>query len=273
LKRAFTLIELLVVIAIIAILAAILFPVFARAKEAAKASACLSNVKQMGLGVMLYIGDYDDTYPITAYLGSENGATPCIMTSFQEVQPYQKNAQLVVCPSDSEVLNFEVAAVGMGVPAGLCDAQPDVSKMSYQPNITLIDWGAYNYLVNPTPPYATGLTVHNASDVGFPADTAVFADATIAVAGYGTANYVTYQIPTQPRHTQRSNVVWADGHAKSVPARPDVDSSGVQYWGLQLDGQTIQSWLITGNNPYQGLRGFVGIPYMQSNGTWALNLQ
>ena len=60
-RRAFTLIELLVVIAIIAILAAILFPVFAQAKEAAKKTGCLSNQKNIGMAHMLYIGDYDDT--------------------------------------------------------------------------------------------------------------------------------------------------------------------------------------------------------------------
>ncbi|MEL4411502.1 prepilin-type N-terminal cleavage/methylation domain-containing protein, partial [Shewanella algae] len=62
-KRAFTLIELLVVIAIIAILAAILFPVFAQAKAAAKKSACLSNTKQIGTAFNLYLADYDDTTP------------------------------------------------------------------------------------------------------------------------------------------------------------------------------------------------------------------
>ncbi|RYG86181.1 MAG: prepilin-type N-terminal cleavage/methylation domain-containing protein, partial [Alphaproteobacteria bacterium] len=62
-SKAFTLIELLVVIAIIAILAAILFPVFAQAKEAAKKTQCLSNTKQVGLAVMQYVGDTDGVYP------------------------------------------------------------------------------------------------------------------------------------------------------------------------------------------------------------------
>ena len=66
-KRGFTLIELLVVIAIIAILAAILFPVFARAREKARQSSCLSNVKQIGLGMMMYVQDYDERFPTLYY--------------------------------------------------------------------------------------------------------------------------------------------------------------------------------------------------------------
>jgi prepilin-type N-terminal cleavage/methylation domain-containing protein len=62
-RRAFTLIELLVVIAIIAILAAILFPVFAQARDKARQSSCLSNLKQIGTGLYLYLQDYDETYP------------------------------------------------------------------------------------------------------------------------------------------------------------------------------------------------------------------
>src|SRR5579862_5972441 len=65
-NSAFTLIELLVVIAIIAILAAILFPVFAQAREKARGISCLSNVKQLGLGVLMYVQDYDETFPIGA---------------------------------------------------------------------------------------------------------------------------------------------------------------------------------------------------------------
>ena len=66
-RRGFTLIELLVVIAIISLLAAILFPVFSRARENARRSSCLSNLKQIGLGMMQYTQDYDERYPMGAY--------------------------------------------------------------------------------------------------------------------------------------------------------------------------------------------------------------
>ena len=98
-KRAFTLIELLVVIAIIAILAAILFPVFAKAREKARQSSCLSNVKQIGLGVMQYIQDYDERFP----KGSGYTAAATIISTYGEwyinCQPYMKNTQIMTCPS------------------------------------------------------------------------------------------------------------------------------------------------------------------------------
>jgi prepilin-type N-terminal cleavage/methylation domain-containing protein len=75
-RRGFTLIELLVVIAIIAILAAILFPVFARAREKARQSTCLSNVKQISLGLVMYMQDYDDSLPQTYYY--RGGGSPLI---------------------------------------------------------------------------------------------------------------------------------------------------------------------------------------------------
>lgn len=102
-KRAFTLIELLVVIAIIAILAAILFPVFAQARERARMAVCLSNLKQVGLAGMMYIDDYDETYPPSQYSGLvggvSNGGTAMKYASWKNfLQPYAKNVSLFWCP-------------------------------------------------------------------------------------------------------------------------------------------------------------------------------
>src|SRR5438067_5956345 len=86
-RRGFTLIELLVVIAIIAILAAILFPVFAQARESARKISCLSNMKQLALGWLMYSQDYDEAYPMTAQCCT-NGS----QVYWQEmIEPYEKN--------------------------------------------------------------------------------------------------------------------------------------------------------------------------------------
>ena len=122
--RGFTLIELLVVIAIIAILAAILFPVFARARENARRTSCMSNLKQIGLGIMQYNQDYDERYPMWVEMGNSCNATddagkPCRKFSvipgndaggvawgngykktwMDFVYPYIKSTQVFVCPS------------------------------------------------------------------------------------------------------------------------------------------------------------------------------
>jgi prepilin-type N-terminal cleavage/methylation domain-containing protein/prepilin-type processing-associated H-X9-DG protein len=94
--RGFTLIELLVVIAIIAILAAILFPVFARARENARRSSCQSNLKQISLGILQYTQDYDERYPLTSTYGA--GET---IGWADAALPYIKSNQVYQCPSDS----------------------------------------------------------------------------------------------------------------------------------------------------------------------------
>lgn len=99
-RRGFTLIELLVVIAIIAILAAILFPVFARAREKARQTSCLSNVKQIILGVMMYAQDYDEVLIPGALPFQQPVEAPATADEWHELlQPYLKNQQILRCPS------------------------------------------------------------------------------------------------------------------------------------------------------------------------------
>jgi prepilin-type N-terminal cleavage/methylation domain-containing protein/prepilin-type processing-associated H-X9-DG protein len=121
----FTLIELLVVIAIIAILAAILFPVFAQAREKARASACLSNTKQLGLALQMYAQDYDETMPPgnTVAGFNEPGVLPNFLGS---LVPYTKNLAIFVCPS-------AVNASSVGLNAKQYDPLPN-SNTSYMGN-------------------------------------------------------------------------------------------------------------------------------------------
>ncbi len=106
-RRGFTLIELLVVIAIIAILASILFPVFSRARESARRTACVSNVKQIATGMMMYVSDYDSSYPPRMGPPPVPGGIPCKPCRTVDwrvyAMPYVKNTQLFICPSDTGI--------------------------------------------------------------------------------------------------------------------------------------------------------------------------
>jgi prepilin-type N-terminal cleavage/methylation domain-containing protein len=125
-RRAFTLIELLVVIAIIAILAAILFPVFAQAKVAAKKTANLNNHKQLALAMLMYCGDVDDVFPLIftdSPVGAPDGITTGVYTWQNTIQPYAKNWGLLIDPvspfqnsnpkvSEDPFINYGVLPVG-----------------------------------------------------------------------------------------------------------------------------------------------------------------
>jgi len=112
-RSGFTLIELLVVIAIIAILAAILFPVFARAREKARQTSCLSNIKQIALGYQMYTQDYDEKFPMGWFPVDVGGsgdvwANPRMVKFGDAIFPYLKNQQIFMCPS----MEFTIAGGG-----------------------------------------------------------------------------------------------------------------------------------------------------------------
>lgn len=193
--RGFTLIELLVVIAIIAILAAILFPVFARAREKARQASCLSNVKQLGLAFMMYAQDYDDTIPPT-YLGNWRAGVPTEWPDLLE--PYIKNLQVFACPSEH-----------WNISTGVQSSFP----ISYGMNMQ------FGYS-------APGVPMAN---IHKPAETILLADSgphwlsNGSGPCYGHTKYINWALQIDEwtcyfvylRHNRTANVAFCDGHAKA----------------------------------------------------------
>lgn len=185
----FTLIELLVVIAIITILAAMLFPVFARAREKARQVSCLSNARQLGVGMLMYAQDYDESLPLNSRLTALGGYW------YERVVPYVRSPQLLRCPS--KVPHVSVTPSG-GDHAYDCDY-------------------AVNYNV-----YYTGYggPLAGLGQFDTPAETLLLSD-NVSNWDYmfpgWYANYTHY-------HNEGSNVCFADGHAKWVVRRSEWDT-------------------------------------------------
>ena len=176
-KSGFTLIELLVVIAIIAILAAILFPVFARARENARRSSCQSNEKQIGIAVMQYLQDYDEKYPV------QNESTTPPYLWFAPVQPYIKSTQVFRCPSCSDAAHNSNSTTTPSDYVTNGFFARGVSQASFQ---------------NVAEQIMTAERADGASDIDYhPWDTAEF-QSHIAI----------------NRHLEGSNFLFADGHVK-----------------------------------------------------------
>ena len=224
-KSGFTLIELLVVIAIIAILAAILFPVFGRARENARRSSCQSNLKQIGLGMAQYTQDYDELLvPPVFYKAGDTWFSNWVRQTY----PYVKSIQIYQCPSDSSTTpaagaqfwandpnfpttphisygaNFQLAQNVGGANVGLhLAALTDPSKTVYA-----TDGGS-------TPPAAASAlpaTEWPLKPSSWVLDRVLNSFVTTAPAG--SDNNFMYAGPV-PRHLETCNVLWADGHVKA----------------------------------------------------------
>jgi prepilin-type N-terminal cleavage/methylation domain-containing protein/prepilin-type processing-associated H-X9-DG protein len=197
-SSAFTLIELLVVIAIIAILAAILFPVFARAREKARQSACLSNLKQIGLAILMYAEDYDETLPYYQ--------RPFGVAWYDDLMPYMKNRQVTVCPSKND-----------------WNPSNATHKTGYGLNETVFPSGCGSPY--PVPSIALGA-------IEEPSQTIAAADknqGNVYICGVSFSGSTAWPYNVDCRHNEGSVFLFMDGHTKWMTRRGDWSTSGAMW--------------------------------------------
>ena len=229
-KRAFTLIELLVVIAIIAILAAILFPVFAQAKAAAKKTAALSNLKQNATAVIMYNTDYDGTFAQSAYgIGTPNGyvipgSGTQVYAIYDAIFPYTKNKEIYTDPADPKAINWRTVLSGLGL-VPFTGNGPAIETVSTSINFALFE--------DPAVPPTFGESVVNEGSLNAPSDVPMFYSAAYVRQGGPNedvplarrTDVPSYYQPAGPfaaqnfagkaRHTDTIVINFADAHAKA----------------------------------------------------------
>jgi len=225
-SRGFTLIELLVVIAIIAILAAILFPVFARAREAARKTSCTSNLKQFGTAFQMYMSDYDQRFPMGGWwhgngLPELPGAGSAVNDWHQSLMPYIKNWPVYWCPSSTDI--HEEAPDWNRTPVDYLynnnlangrSSQVETAVRSPADCVELIeghnDWDGGNGTSCVTP-FSNGQKVNSSI---WCREYSLFGNnsALVTSALWGSNTFVW----GSPRHNGTIDVLFTDGHVKSV---------------------------------------------------------
>jgi prepilin-type N-terminal cleavage/methylation domain-containing protein len=194
----FTLIELLVVIAIIAILAAILFPVFTQAKDAAKKTVSISNMKQISTSCLIYSGDTNDYFPMSAYAVFD-ALPPRIFSTYDAIQPYMKNVDIFVSPANNPGHHWRGRLETLGL------RHSTVEYASYIPNLGLFGENLCPLGIKP------GFTrVASQSNLPDPVGTTMFFERYIKKA----AALEHYNFMAQSHHVEGVVINYADGHTK-----------------------------------------------------------
>ncbi|MGV3721477.1 MAG: DUF1559 domain-containing protein [Actinomycetota bacterium] len=236
-RRGFTLIELLVVIAIIAILAAILFPVFAQARDKARQSSCQSNLKQIGTAIKMYAQDYDEQG--LQYWWNYGGAGGTAPPWMEWIDPYVKNAKVFLCPSAPLTVSTYTSSCTAVSTATVTSTYVTPSNIyySYWNLYGVVMFSGFPSGVNPgtgTAPCVNAYDVCQPSPemVAYPSEAALLIEGyTVSYMGYPSKFGHACQIgwhndPTAKhinRHNEGGNVLYCDGHVKAVHAR--------RFWG------------------------------------------
>jgi prepilin-type N-terminal cleavage/methylation domain-containing protein/prepilin-type processing-associated H-X9-DG protein len=217
-RRGFTLIELLVVIAIIAILAAILFPVFARAREKARQTSCLSNLKQLALGQLMYVQDYDEMFGFfnTCWADTHPEDQPWWVV----IVPYVKNGQVFVCPSEPSWGPFVNYHNSQSV-----EKFPGYAENN---NITCRQWGLpLAKISRPSELVMLGDSCHPQTGAAWayanPNAPGNWSTSPTKCAAAGEGN------PDWARHNGGSNLSFVDGHAKWLGAKDIITNWPTSY--------------------------------------------
>lgn len=259
-RSAFTLIELLVVIAIIAILAAILFPVFAQAREKARQSACLSNMKQIMLGLHMYTQDYDETFPPERMPNVTNPGGPAGCTWRYALNSYIKNLQVWYCPDDAINAGWSEGYLD-GQTFGVAQNNTGARHLSYTYNGSIYNAGGANLGIGlpavqlPSNEILVVETRFQYPDIGLN----LFGDknaATPTCSNIGTHK----ELGPSITHNGMMNFGFIDGHVKAMKFLNTITPNAVYGSNpspngfLWFDPATRTDWVLQSNAAYNGIK-------------------
>lgn len=272
-NKGFTLVELLTVVAILAVLAALLLPVFATARHASRASVCASNLRQLSKATLLYTQDYDECFPL-AFYRVQQGDGVCLRTVWGSLRPYLKDERVALCPADTQPTELTLLGTARPVATPLCAGEP--VQVSLMPNWCL----TVNTATYPeTPPVSL-------ARLPFPSSTGFWFDGWFGsqdgsrfepYSGVDPRHGHTTQVParvfqgTETRYQGRGQASFVDGHVRAFATRLRADASlrgdllQITARPHALDGRPMPVWLIQGG-VYHNRSTFFGWPSRPKEG-------